>query len=401
MTRDHIAIILSLAFMAHCCVVAAYDHGDLHKTGALPATFTASEAREHSLLFTGDIMPWERMAELLQLYGVGYPYANVLPLLRSADVTIGNLEGPVAVKARRRDYDYSYKVPPQTLAGLRDAGFDLMNLANNHSLDCGQEGLGETIANLQAARIRHFGAGENILAAAEPALIELNGTRIALVAAICPETYYDDWEDAQAPGDYERLLAIMRERLGATEQRPGLVIATPQSLRWLVQRAVQQADLVVANIHCGIRYHRQPSARQRQLAQCAVDAGADLVVGHHAHIWQPVELYRDVPIVYGLGNFAFGSGNSCADEGMLLRVVLDRGAFTRLDFFPLYTRNRDSNVNYQAKALAGGAAANVIARLGALSHELGAKIVFKDGYGSMDLRQRQSAPTGLQTPAAP
>jgi len=398
MTRHHLVFILVLALLASGCVVVAYDPADLHVTGALPASFTGSEQREHTLVFTGDIMPWERMADLLQLHGVGYPYENVLPLLRAADITIGNLEGPVAVKARRKDYDYSYKVPPQVLAGLSDAGFDLLNLANNHSLDCGQEGLSETIANLQAAGIRHFGAGEDILAAAEPAVFVLNGTRIAFVAAICPETYYDDWDDAQQPGDYERLMTIMRERLGAADQRPGMVIATPWTVRRLVQRAAQQADLVVANIHCGIRYNRAPTARQRQLAQSAVNAGADLVVCHHAHIWQPVEIYHGVPIVYGLGNFAFGSGNSQADEGMLLRVVLNKGVFTRLDFFPLYTRNRDSDVNYQPRALAGGAAASVIAHLGALSRELGANVVFAEGYGRLDLRKRKPA---LATPLIP
>ena len=105
-----------------------------------------------------------------------------------------------------------------------------------------------------------------------------------------------------------------------------------------------------------------------------------------------------MPIVYGLGNFAFGSGNSRADEGLLLRVVLNKGVFTRLDFFPLYTRNRDSAVNYQPRALAGGAAASVIANLGALSRELGANVVFAEGYGRLDLRKRKPA---LATPLIP
>jgi poly-gamma-glutamate capsule biosynthesis protein CapA/YwtB (metallophosphatase superfamily) len=395
MNRHRIAASSLLVFMVCVHVLLAYDRKDLHATGSLPASFTADEHREYSLLFTGDIMPWDRMAGLLQQHGVSYPYANVLPLLQTADLTIGNLEGPVAVKARRKDYDYSYKVPPQTLPGLRDAGFDFMNLANNHSLDCGQEGLRETIAELRAAGIRHFGAGESAQAAAQPALFDLAGTRIALLGAICPETYFDDWEDAQQPGDYERLMMIMRERLGAGEERPGMIIATPWTVRQLVQRAARQADLVILNLHFGVRYQRAVTPRQRLLARCAVDAGADLVVGHHAHIWQPVELYRGVPIVYGLGNFAFGSGNSQAVEGMLLRVVLEKGAFSRLDFFPLYTRNRSSEVNYQAKAIAGVAAAKVIGQLAALSRPLGASIVFAEGYGRMSLPRRSNA---LATP---
>lgn len=398
MSRHRINHILALALLACCCVLVAYDRDDLHVTGFLPASFTGSETHECTLVFTGDIMPWDRMADLVRQHGVGYPYANVLPLLCSADIAIGNLEGPVAEKAQRKDYDYSYKVPPEAIAGLRDAGFDLVNLANNHSLDCGMEGLAETIANVERAGMQHVGAGQTLQEASEPVIVELGGIRIAFVAAICPETYFDDWDDAQQAGDYERLMTVMRERLGASEQRPGLVIATPWSVRRLVQLAAQRADLVVASLHFGIRYNRTPTARQRQLAHCAVAAGADLVVGHHAHIWQPVELYHGVPIVYGLGNFAFGSANSHADEGMLLRAVLENGAFTRLDFFPVYTRNRDSDVNYQPKVLAGEAAQGVIGRLGDLSRDYGATIVFEQGRGRMDLRKRK--PT-LATPVLP
>jgi poly-gamma-glutamate synthesis protein (capsule biosynthesis protein) len=116
-----------------------------------------------------------------------------------------------------------------------------------------------------------------------------------------------------------------------------------------------------------------------------VEAGADLVVGHHAHIWQPAEVHRGVPIFYGLGNFAFGSANRRADEGLLIRATVDDGRFSGVEIFPVYTKKRDPDVNYQTKILQGAAAEDAIGRLARLSADLGAEIVFDEGRGKLAL----------------
>jgi poly-gamma-glutamate capsule biosynthesis protein CapA/YwtB (metallophosphatase superfamily) len=177
----------------------------------------------------------------------------------------------------------------------------------------------------------------------------------------------------------------MQDRLAAGHDRPGTVIATPESVTALVQAVANHADLVVACLHFGIRYCRPPTTRQRALAQAAVLAGADLVVGHHAHIWQPVEVFQDVPIFYGLGNFAFGSANRRADEALLIRAVLDGARIAGVEIFPIYTKNRDPDVNYQPKVLGDRAAFDLIHRLAVESADLGACVVHSGGRGVLSL----------------
>lgn len=361
------------------------EHDLVYVPGELPAEFTSAEPNQHTIVFTGDIMTWDRTAELIRREGPDYPFDAAEPIIREADVAVGNLEGPVAVRAAEMPGEYRYRIPPFTLTGLREAGFDLLSLANNHVMDCGNEGFAETMSFLQDAHLRSFGAGMNTGSAARPAVLHVGRSRVAFVAAVCAETYFDDWEDAQDKGEYEHMLQLMRRRLGAGRDRSGVIVATPEVVAELVRRAAKDSDLVVACLHFGIRYHRPPTDRQRALAHAAVEAGADLVVGHHAHIWQPVECYRGVPIFYGLGNFAFGSANRRADEGLLIRATVAGGRFSGIELFPVYTKNRDPDVNYQTKILEGDAAEDVVRRLAQLSANLGAKIVYDGGRGRLDL----------------
>ncbi|MBW2278989.1 MAG: CapA family protein [Deltaproteobacteria bacterium] len=175
---------------------------------------------------------------------------------------------------------------------------------------------------------------------------------------------------------------------GARENRAGTTVATLENVPPLVRKAHEQADLVVLFLHWGIRYHRPPTAFQRDLARAAVKAGADLIVGHHAHFWQPVELVEGVPVVYGVGNFAFGSGNRRADEGLLVRATIGSGHFEQIELFPTYIKNKDSSVSYQTKLMRGSSAKNLLARVIKLSAELGTRVVFKRGRGVIKVPDR-------------
>jgi len=347
-----------------------------------------NKAGERTIVLVGDIMTWDRTREYVEQHGAGYPFAATAPLLRSADITVGNLEGPVADKAALRDSIYPYKVPPWTLAGLKDAGFDLVSLANNHLLDCGREGLVETIGHLRRAGIGHFGAGRDLAEAERPAIVDLDGVKIAFVGAMAHETDVLEAGDLADARSRDRKQRSVRRVFEARAKRAGTVIATAEGVSRLVRRADEQADLVVLFPHWGIRYHRPATAFQREVARAAVRAGADLIVGHHAHFWQPVELIDGVPVVYGIGNFAFGSGNSAADEGLLVRATVAGGRIARIELFPTYIKNRDSAVRYQPKLMRGESARDLIARIGGLSSGLGGPIAFERGRGVIKLPDR-------------
>lgn len=390
--RFRLAAILTASLAWSATSAAADDH--VYGVGELPAAFTRAKPGLQTIVFVGDIMPWDRAAARIQQDGPEYPFSATKPLVDLADLVVGDLEGPVAETLETVPGDYRYRIPPFTLGGLKGAGIDLVSLANNHLMDCGQAGLAETLAHLQEAGLRSFGAGRDAEEASRPAVVTVGGTRVAFVAAVCPETQLADWEDAQDAGEYERWMLAMRRDMEAGPSAGGTVLATPDTVREMVRRASAAADLVVAYLHFGIRYHRSPTLRQRALAHAAVEGGAGLVVGHHAHFWQPVECYRGAPIFYGIGNYAFGSANRRADEGLLLRAVLERGRLSYVEIFPLCTRNRDPDVNYQSKVLAGIGAAQVIKQLGEASRDLGASVVLESGCGRLTVATPGPEPTG-------
>jgi poly-gamma-glutamate capsule biosynthesis protein CapA/YwtB (metallophosphatase superfamily) len=378
----------SLVSTAACALLALAGCSkpvSVYKAGELTAAGVALPPGRQSIAIVGDIMTWEDSRANLEEHGARYPFLAAAPLLQGAGLTVGNLEGPVAVKAKRGDSRYPYKVPPWTLEGLRWAGFDAVSFANNHVLDCGTAGMLETFGSLAAAGIPWFGAGRGPAEAEAPRVLALGGLKVAFVGFVAADAWFHEFEDSLKPGAYGRMERGMTRRFGVREGRPGAVIATSRTVARSVRAARGAADTVIAVFHFGIRYHREPDELERALAHAAVDAGADLVVGHHAHFWQPVELYKGRPIVYGVGNFAFGSGNRRADEGLLVRAVLEGGRMEAVELFPIDIENADDLVDFQPKVMKGASADGMLGRLASASRPLGARIAIEKGRGVLRL----------------
>lgn len=328
-----------------------------------------------SIVVTGDIMLWDRLAELVGRLGYDYPFLGTMPLLKNADLTVGNLEGPLVAKAEQiPGRPYSYKVPPETVLGLTAAGFDVVSLANNHLLDCAEAGLQETIATLDKARIGWFGAGDSNEAARRPWIGQIKGVRVALIGGVSCEIYLGSARSFGNDEHWQRRLQLCKDHLTMIDgaNTMGTFFYDPETLAQDVAAARAQADIVIVILHAGVRYWRPPHELQVALAQSAAKAGADLVIGHHAHIWQPVQMIGSVPVIYGIGNFAFGSGNRNADEGLLLRAIVqtDTKRLARVELFPTYIKNRDKQVNYQVRIFKDKAARDVLEDLRTWSKKL-------------------------------
>lgn len=291
------------------------------------------------LLVGGDVMLAGRTRPLLAQYGRKYPFAGVLPLLDRAELVMANLEGPLARRAMRQESErnFSYRVSPMTTAALVDAGIDLLTLANNHLMDCGREGVLETIEALELAGIRAVGAGRDAGAAHAPAIIcTANGTLGVL-------GYY--WN----------------RRCAARGRRPGGAMDDLASLERDIPALRRQVDLLVVTSHWGVPYEREPAPDVRERARRAIELGADAVVAHHPHIIQPLEIHEGRPIFYSVGNFAFGSGNSKA-EGLLVGFRNEPKRLT-VEVYALYVKNRDPRVRYQPKLLRRGSARRALEKL--------------------------------------
>ncbi|MGC5771208.1 CapA family protein [Paenibacillus pabuli] len=255
--------------------------------GAKPS----DSAKDVTINFVGDIQFSGKVAELLDKNGYDYPFAKLGSLFKNDDLTIGNLETPVTLGGTDAvDKTYVYKSSPKALAAMASAGFDAVNLANNHILDQGVEGLVDTLAYLKEYGIAHTGAGMNEDEAYAPAYLERKGMKIALLgfSRVVPKA---SWK---ADGN----------RAGVAEayDSTGAVKA--------IQEARQKADLVIVVAHWGEERVSTPNTDQTRLAHEFVDAGADLVVGGHPHVLQGVEYYKGKWIAYSTGNFIFSKSTT-------------------------------------------------------------------------------------------
>jgi len=240
------------------------------------------------LAFVGDLLPGEYIATYLTNEGVSYPYEKALFHLTSADITAGNLELPItSADNPAENKTFVFKGKPESLSGLVDAGFDVVSLANNHTMDHGVEGLLETIKHLDEYGIGHVGAGNNAEEAYAPVIREVNGIKVAYVAT-------------------SRVLPVTEWK--ATRYAPGLAESyDPTQTLKSIEALEEEADITVVLVHWGIERADKPEDYQLNLAKQYIDAGADLVIGSHPHVLQGFQQYNGKWIAYSLGNFVFNA----------------------------------------------------------------------------------------------
>jgi hypothetical protein len=335
------------------------DSADMLSARALEDYLHALGSSGLSLLVLGDIMLGGRARKVVADQGPDYPFAATLPLLRRASLVVANLEGPLAQRAKKQERTWAYRMKPALAAALRRAGIGTVNLANNHLLDCGREGVLETLAALTEAEVAALGAGMTEAAAHVPVIRQAGPYRIGLLG------YY--WN----------------RRCAATATLPGCALDSTAALEADICNLRGNADRIVVMYHWGVPYVREPAPPDRAKARLAIDCGADAVIGHHPHIVQPLELYRGRPIFYSIGNFMLGSGNSRA-EGLALGLTFEDRR-TLVEVWPLYVKNRDPRVHYQPKVLGGAGAQRVLRRLADMSGSDGKTLRLEEGRGILKL----------------
>ena len=240
------------------------------------------------ICFVGDIMLGRLVNDRLRRTGPGHPWGDVLPVLTSADVRIGNLECVLSDRGVPwPGKTFHFRSDTRNVACLEAAGFDAVSLANNHVLDYDADALLDTLRTLDAHRILHAGAGADRNAARRPALWDCRGTRLGLVAVTDNEP---GWE--------------------ATDHAPGVhhVPIDPADARALdLLEAVRdlrgRTELLIVSAHWGGNWGTAAPPAHRAFAHALIDAGADVVYGHSPHVTRGIEVHRGRPILYGTGDF--------------------------------------------------------------------------------------------------
>lgn len=286
-------------------------------------------------------------------------WGDVLPLLWQADLRFANLECALTrhVQPWARTWKmYHFRADPTAVRFLQAARIDACSLANNHVLDFEARGLVDTLRTLDAAGIRHAGAGADSAAAAEPALLAVHGAspcRVALLAFT----------------DNEPAFAAAEHRPGTNYQEVSLDDATLARVADAIGRArTAGADLVVFSNHWGANFVERPAPEFRAFARRVIELGADVYYGHSAHLCQGIEIHRGKPILYDCGDFIDDYAVDPAlrnDRSCLFRLTFGTDGLQRIELFPV-------KLEMAQVALARGEDfAAIVARMEMLCAELG------------------------------
>lgn len=263
----------------------------------------------------GDISLARGVVDRMQAYGADYPYALIAPLV-TGEIGYANLEGALTDRGEPWPKGYNFRTPPRFAAGLLSGHFNVVSLANNHAMDYGVIGLEDTLAALDAAGVKHAGAGANFAAARAAVIVEANGLRVAFIACVLTPV---------EGGGFD--IYSWEATTGA-----GLAVCDAALLPNDVKEARARADFVIVVPHAGTEYDTRPNQTQLELASAAMSAGADAYIGAHAHVVQPVERRGNQLIAWGLGNFIFALDEVDLANipeprvSLILNITLTKGA---------------------------------------------------------------------------
>jgi poly-gamma-glutamate synthesis protein (capsule biosynthesis protein) len=260
-----------------------------------------------TLIFVGDIMLDRGVGWTIQKYGQGdwkFPFLKISDYLQKADILFGNLEGPISDKGVRVGSIYSFRNDPKAIEGLTFAGFNVLSLANNHTLDYTRKALEDCLTRLSNIGIGYVGVGFTENEAFSPFIKKIEGTKIGFLAYtnLGPES----WR--------------------ATSENSGIAWLSEKDMEKIkedIEAAKEKTDVLIVSLHTGEEYQKKPTQFQVEFSKMAIEAGADLVVGHHPHVVQEIEKYKEKYIAYSLGNFVFDQNFSEETmKGLILKVSI-------------------------------------------------------------------------------
>jgi poly-gamma-glutamate capsule biosynthesis protein CapA/YwtB (metallophosphatase superfamily) len=319
--------------------------------------------------FGGDTALTDAASDVLKERGYEYPLSTTLHLMRQSDLAVVNLETVVALKDTRFPLykRYVYRMLPAGLAALKWAGVDAVSLANNHIKDHDTRGVISTLDNIAKSKLVGFGAGLDAASARRGVVFDLRGTRVGLLSYLADSFMHSLYMQSFAHG-----------------RRPGCNRLELGALVRDIARLKAHADLVFVVPHWGKTYQGM-TAGQRFFAWAAIEAGADAVVGHHPHVHHPIATHRGKPIIYSLGNYAFGTpGREWLRHGLVARFILEDKRIARVEFIPLLVQNRI--IEFKPEPLAGKEAVAFLTKLAGDSLPLGAKLEIVEDVGVLRLR---------------
>ncbi len=263
----------------------------------------------------GDILLDRGIRRMINKKGVNRIFEGIKAIISSQDLAFCNLECPVHPETigRAQEKKYCFRGDPESLIAMKIAGLNIMCVANNHSLDWGTEGFSETLRLLNENDIFIVGGGKSHSEAIKPVFIEKNGLTFAFLGVV----------------------DFLMESVPRQSNKPAPAYAAMEQLTAEIIKVNNKVDFIIVSFHWGEENSHIPNSRQVAYAHQVIDAGADLVLGHHPHVLQSIECYKDRLILYSLGNFIFDNPRLPQRQTIIFSCEFQKGKIVAPKIHPI------------------------------------------------------------------
>ncbi len=277
------------------------------------------ESGTATIAFAGDTTQSDVFAEATSWRSMAYPFEDVSDIFRNSDIAFVNLETSVSDRGEsEKSEGFGFRTEPKYLEVYTEAGIDIVSCANNHTRDYGMDALGDTFANLNQYGIDYVGAGTDTSDARKLVTYDINGVTIGFTALnminMDPTWYVKD------------------DRAGIN----CIDFADSEEYLNLIAQYDRQCDVLFVSVHWGVEYSHAITEEQEQFAHLLCDNGADIILGHHSHVLQPVEYYNGSMIFYSLGNFLFYKMDDNAGKTAIFEMEVDKNGFVSGKLSPVF-----------------------------------------------------------------
>ena len=339
-------------------LIVVYLVTQVFNTFTVNAEVKVEKDAKFTATMVGDMMFGRNIQKVVDNKGYDYLFRFVKPYFLASDYNTGNFENPIITRAESEyelpDKNIYLHASPAVIPALEAMNFTNVNLANNHLMDYGVAGLNETIDAFAASSVAAIGAGLNKFQSGQIQYSEFNGVKVATLGSTDVGYQWGYSTDHQAGANKTRLIDMLP----------------------LVKEAKKNADLVIVHSHWGIEYDSSPTPRQEEIGHALVNAGADIIIGHHSHTLQPVEIYKGKVIFYSLGNFIFDQGWTKTKDSVLAQYKIKEDGSRVVELTPMKVEEASPT---PLKGPLAGIEFNRMAQL--LTKNLGSKVKWetKDG----------------------
>jgi poly-gamma-glutamate synthesis protein (capsule biosynthesis protein) len=287
----------------------------------LTDSFSKNPPATSNITFLGDIMLSRTVEDKARKSGNwNWPVLNIANDIKPTELTVANLESPFSDPPKPFAHTTVFGADGKMVSGLKEAAIDIVCLANNHFGDSGQKGMSLTFKLLDDNKISYFGAGTNSIESHKPVIKEINGIKFAFLGYVTSTV---------TPSSY-----------AATDSKSGLNMMDTSQMKLDVAETKKGADFVIVSMHAGTEYTPNPNNEQEEFAHAAIDAGADMIYGHHPHVVEAIEIYNGKPIFYSLGNFIFDQEwSEETKEGFILKSKFIYNKLVSYELVPTLIQN--------------------------------------------------------------